>query len=165
MNDDTALFILSEHAIAVRASYEPARPGISDTLELFKTLDDTIAVDDLCVVPSSTRHGFTTVKVAEVGFDIDLDTTEPVKWIVCRVNLATYRENAGKEADAISKINAWQRRRELAKVRAEMLADDQVVKELRQIGFNGDSASGPDNPDVPSPAPPSMRARRDPDPL
>jgi hypothetical protein len=72
VNYTTAVFLINDSIRAVTCTYENDGKRVP-----FKTLDKTIAVDDIVVVPSGTRHGMTTCKVVEVDSDVDYDDPAP----------------------------------------------------------------------------------------
>lgn len=122
MNYQTAVFLINKDVRAIRASYEEnAKQGI------FKTMDASIKVDDIIVVPTNTRHKFTCVKVTEVDVDLDVDTTEVVLWVADKVNLKAHADLIEMEEKAVKTI----RSAELLKKRedlAEALFKDNVGK-------------------------------------
>ena len=113
MNYSTAVFLINKNARAVRATYE-SEPTAKRTL--FKTFDPSIAVDDLVIVPTDTRHRFTVVKVTEVDVDLDFDTAENVQWIVGRIDLDNHSTRLAQEQAAIAAI----KQAELKKKRDEL---------------------------------------------
>lgn len=103
MNFSTAVFLINDKARAIRAVYEP-HDGVKQTT--FKTLDPDIKKDDLVVVPTGTRHGFTVVKVVEIDLSIDFEDKTPMEWIVGKVDLAPHESRLKDEAAAIEQIKA-----------------------------------------------------------
>jgi hypothetical protein len=79
VDNSKIVFLINDQARAIMATYEPGAPA-----EMFKTLDDSISVNDLVVVQSTTRHMMTVVKVTAVDVDVNFDSTTPLKWIVPR---------------------------------------------------------------------------------
>lgn len=123
MNKSTIVFLINDSARAIRAVYEDG-----GSAETFKTLDSTIRVDDLLVVQSGTRHEMTVVKVTEVDFEIDLDTSAQVKWVVQRVDQTSFSEILGQENEAIATVQSAERARKKAELRKSVFADqtDQI---------------------------------------
>lgn len=56
MNYSTAVILLNKNIRTVQATYEPDRVGVDAKRSIFKTFDSSIQVDDIVVVPSTTRH-------------------------------------------------------------------------------------------------------------
>lgn len=118
MNYSTAVFLINDSVRAVVATYEDG--GKKNT---FKTLDQTIKTDDICVVPSTTRHGMTTVKVVEVDVNIDFDSTETVPWIVQKVDKDGFENLTMMEKQAVDMIHSAEQRRKREELRKSILAD------------------------------------------
>mgnify|MGYP007071568861 CR=1 FL=1 len=116
MNYSLAVFLINKNARAVRAIYEADAPGNTVKRSLFKTFDPSLAVDDLVIVPTDTRHKFTVVKIVETDIDLDFDTTENVQWIVGRLDLANHATRLQQEQAAIAAI----KQAELKKKRDEL---------------------------------------------
>lgn len=123
MNYSVAVFLINKNARAVRAIYEADQPSNKAKRQLFKTFDSSIAVDDLVVVPTDTRHGFTVVKVVETDVDLDFDTTENVQWIVGRVDLANHAVRLQQEQAAIAAIKSAELRKKREELSKAMFAD------------------------------------------
>ncbi len=118
MNYTTAVFLINPEARAVQCSYEKDSGGVQLASYLFKTLDKSVKKGDLVVVPTSTRHNLTVVKVEAVDVDIDVDTPHDIKWIVGKVDLLTHQKLLDMEAEAVATIKAAEmrkKREELAK--------------------------------------------------
>lgn len=120
MNNSTIVLLINDHARAIRATYEEGHsPGV------FKTLDQTIAKDDLVVAETGTRHGMTVVKVTEVDIDVDFDATADVKWIIQKVDKAAFDDLVAQEKDAIAAVHSAERRRKKEQLRESLFADHQ----------------------------------------
>lgn len=118
MNYTTAVFLINPDARAIQCTYDEKEGGTKLQSYTFKTLDKAIKVDDLVVVPTSTRHNMTVVKVVAVDIDIDVDTPHEIKWVVGKVDLLTHQKLLDMEAEAITTIKAAEmrkKREELAK--------------------------------------------------
>lgn len=118
MNYSTAVMLVNENIKAVLCIYEPDPvSGKPSPRTLFKTLDTTIKVGDLVIVPSNTRHQRTVVKVVEYDAEVDFDSNVQVDWIVGKVDQGMFERIGAEEAKAIEKIKAGEklkRRREIA---------------------------------------------------
>lgn len=114
MNLSHAVFLVNKEARALKAVYEPHLLNGNDEYvtvkgqkvkdATFKTLDKSIKVGDLCVVPSGTRHGFTVVKITEADVSIDFENKDPVEWIVSKVDLRAYQQILKDEEELTEKI-------------------------------------------------------------
>lgn len=80
-----------------------------------KSIADTLAKDDLVVVP--TRNIFQVVKVAEVHAEPQIDVHKPLalKWIVQKVDTTAYDDQTAREAEAIQKLQVAERAQAQAK--------------------------------------------------
>lgn len=65
MNLTTAVFLVEEKARAVRVEYDPDVTRNNNPSKLFKTVNPDLKKDDLVVVPTHTRHGFTVAKITD----------------------------------------------------------------------------------------------------
>lgn len=120
MNNSTIVLLINDSARAIKATYEDGHaPGI------FKTLDQTIAVDDLIVVETNTRHGMTVVKVTEVDIDVDFDATGEVKWVIHKIDASAYQSILEQEKEAIAAVHSAERRRKKEQLRDSLFADHQ----------------------------------------
>lgn len=127
MNLSTAIFLVSDEVRAVRVQYDPNDPGAKDYM--FKTLDTTIAKDDLVVVPTSTRAGFTVCKVTEVDCQVDFDNSIQYKWCA-KFDRASFDALLAQEQgilDRIAKAEQTRKRHELA---ASLKLDEQGLTGL-----------------------------------
>ena len=123
MNYSTAVLLVNPNIRVVKVSYEGTE---KDTLTAFKTMDSSIAKDDLVVVPTDTRCKMTVAKVAEPDVEVDFDADKPIGWVVAKVNRADYDRVLELEKEAIATI----RQAEIRKRRetlAKALLDDTGV--------------------------------------
>jgi len=139
MNYTTAIFLINKNVRAVMCNYEP---DAEHKTTMFKTLDPTIKVSDLVIVPTKTRHGMTVSKVVEVDVDVDFDSACLVAWIVCKVDSANYEATLGQEADAVAVIKSAEKTKKRNELAAALLADSKdALKALPITAMNGDSPS------------------------
>lgn len=125
INYSTAIFLINQHARAIKTEYEADGPTT-----IHKTLDPDVKVDDLVIVQTGTRHGFTVVKVCEVDVDIDLESKTPMKWIVSKLDIEEFKKLDTQEADAIDKIKSARLREKRNKLRDALLNDTEELKGL-----------------------------------
>lgn len=125
MNYSTAIMLVNESIRAIRCAYEPTQEGTKEYL--FKSLDKTIKIGDLVVVPSTTRYKRAVVKVTEVDAEVDYDSTVQIEWIVGKIDNADYAAIKNAEQDAIDKIKAAEKLRKKAELRDKLLAHDQAL--------------------------------------
>lgn len=127
MNYSTAVMALNENIRAIRASYEPEiRDNSGKVIKagqfyVFRTLDHTIKPGDLVVVPSTTRHNFTTVKVEEVDVEVDLESDTVLKWIVAKVPLEPYKALLDEEAKWVEQLKKADKLAKKNEIKKKML--------------------------------------------
>lgn len=137
MNRSTTVFLVNSAVMALTAIYEDG-----GKVETFKTFDRSIKKDDLLVVESSTRHGFTVVKAIDVNVAVDIqDKDLKVRWVVAKVDLAEHRETISNEAQAIEKV----KQAEFNKMRRDLMdnlvnPEDAAAIRALPIYKNGTSA-------------------------
>lgn len=128
-NYSTAIMLFDDKVRLVRTAYEDTygAPAV-----LFKTLDASIEVGDIVVVPSNTRHLFTTVKVRAVDIPLDPESTDDIKWVACRADTEQYESIVSKEDKMIQTLKASQTRakREALKKNLTELANDEELTSL-----------------------------------
>lgn len=117
MNLSTAIMLVNDTIRAVRVEYDPETSKNNNPYVKFKTLDRTLAVDDLVVVPTHTRHGFTVAKVAEIGFRVDFNSAEQYGMIAGRVDKAAYDLLIEQEKTVVDRIGKAEENR----MRAELV--------------------------------------------
>lgn len=120
MDNSTIVLLINDDARAIMGRYEPGGKA-----ELFKTLDQSIEVDDIVVVQSGTRLYYTTVRVTEIDVDVNFDTAKDVKWVVDRVDIPAHHFLLEQEKEAIGAVQSAERRRKRDELRATMFTDHQ----------------------------------------
>ncbi len=118
MDNSKIVFLINDQARAIMGTYEDGQAP-----EMFKTLDPSIAVNDLVVVQSGTRHKMTVVKVTAVDVDVNFDNPAALKWIVQRINAPAFADILAQEEQAISAVQQAELRRKKAELRKTMFAD------------------------------------------
>ena len=147
MNYSTAIFLINQHARAVKAVYEDGHPA-----ETFKTLDPTIKVNDFVIVQTTTRHNMTVCKITEVDVDIDFDSSKQISWVIDKIERFTYERLFEQEAQAIQAIKSAELRKKREDLKNALLADSMdKIKALPIASMNGDA-------DIPPVEPPSSGA-------
>jgi hypothetical protein len=100
MNNSTTVFIVDDTIRALRGIWEDG-----GKVEVFKTFDQSIKKDDLCVTTSETRHGFSVVKITETDVVIDIDDPNlKVRWIVSKIDTADHKATLAQELVVIDKV-------------------------------------------------------------
>lgn len=141
MNYSTIVFLINKNVRAILATYEADEKS---PREMFKTLDPELAVGDLIIVPTITRHGMTVCKVVEVDVEVDFDATVQVKWVVGKVEKTAYEQTISQEGVAIQTIKSAEARKKREELRASILADSvEDIKALPISVMNGDAPGQP----------------------
>jgi len=135
MNYSLAVLLLNDNCRAIKAIYEPDPKddkAPKPKRELFKTFDETIAVGDIVMVPSGTRHNVTSVKVVETDVEWDVHTSGEVKWIIGKVDQSEFNKLKALEENAISAIKESEKTAARKKMRSEMLQhmDEAAIKQI-----------------------------------
>ena len=142
MNYTRAIFLINDNVRCALCTYESEEETKNPKQEPFKTFDQDLKKDDFVVVPTSTRHKMTVVKV--VGFmdnlDVDLKSPTDMQWIIGKVNKADFAQITQQEDVAIQAIKSAQKKKERDELRAAMMADTSALKTLAIAGY-GDTAA------------------------
>lgn len=120
MNLSTAIFLVNETVRSVRVEYDPDNFKNSNPNKLFKTLDATLAKDDLVIVPTHTRHGFTVAKVVEIDFQVDFNTPEHYSWIGGKFDKAAYDSVVDTEKAITLRVGKAEENKMRAELRKSM---------------------------------------------
>lgn len=141
MNFSTVIFLINKHVRCVLATYEQD-PDTKRTP--FKTFDPHVAIGDYVIVPTTTRHGMTVVKIVDTDVDVDFDNSAPMAWIIGRVDRGEYEKNLSQEGDAVTKIRQADSARKRDELRDVLLSHNGGIKSLPiyDIG-NGDVTGDP----------------------
>lgn len=118
IHNSKLIFILNDATRCLALRYQPKEEGGKPTLA--KTLDPSIEVDDLVVVATDTRFGFTVARVEEVDVDFDIDAHEDIKWIICPVDMEDHEKLVEQEKMAISEVKAAENARHKQALRDSM---------------------------------------------
>jgi len=127
MNYSTAVMLINEKIRAVTVIDNSIEEQPSQTRYAFKTLDTSIEVDDLVIVPTDTRHGLTVVQVSEVDVDVDFESTTQIKWIVDKVDAEGNERILLEEKEWVDALKVSEKRRKKAELReglVETYGDD-----------------------------------------
>lgn len=125
MNFSTAIFLVDDSVHAVAGTYEN-----DGKINIFKTRDKKIAVGDIVVVPSGTRHNFTTFKISEVDVPVDYDQSAKMDWIVCRVDMDEYKKTLDHEATVIQVVKSAEQRKRRDELKAAIFVDQNELAKL-----------------------------------
>ena len=137
MNYSTAILLINTNCRAILGTYEADVEGQPPVKrELFKTFDDTIAVDDIVMVPTNTRHKVTAIKVVEIDVEWDVNVQGEVKWIIGKVDQPAFKALQAQEGEAIHAIKESEKTHARNTLKAKMFAhmNPDQVKALQIAG-------------------------------
>lgn len=135
MNYTTVVFLINKNVRAIACTYEE-----NGTQETFKSLDQSIMTGDFVVVPTSTRHKMTVVKVSGTDVDVDFDAPKPMEWVIGKVDRTAYNLTVSQEATAISAIKSAEIRKKRTDLSEALFADNvETLKALPIAVLNGDA--------------------------
>ncbi len=90
---------------------------------MFKTFDTDVKPGDFVLVPTTTRHNMTVVKITDVDVEFDIETTVKVEWVIGRVELSDYEKLVAQELAAVQAIQSAEKNRKRKALRESILAD------------------------------------------
>lgn len=137
-NYTTAIFLVNDNVRCVRVNYD----GSTSKDHTFKTFDHSLKVDDLVLVPTDTRHGFTVCKIVEINVDIDYDSSTQFKWVVGKVDLDSYEKVLEQEkivVEAVKEAMVQKKRSDL--LEAMNLSNNSKLKALALVNAGPSSAT------------------------
>lgn len=125
MNYSTAIFLINKDVRAVAVSYEVNVDGSGvRPFHLFKTFDQSIAVGDLVVIPTDSRHRHTVARVEDVDVEVDFDSGVQMKWLLDKVDDSAASGVIAQEAEAIKQIKSAEARAKREELAAKLMADN-----------------------------------------
>ena len=137
MNYSTAIFLVRRDVRAVLCIYEPDTDAKKSQRYLFKTMDPTIKVDDLVMVPSDAKFGFSVNKVVEVDVPVDFESSTQIKWIAGRFDKSAYDAVTSTEANVISTIRSAQERKKREELAEALLKDNPELDSFKTMQITG----------------------------
>lgn len=130
MRNSHIVLLINDSVSVVKCSYES---GHQAPVYSFKTTIPDLAVGDLVVIPTDSRHKFTVVRVEETDVDWDYDSGVELKWIVDRVDIPAYQAILDYEQKAITAVQKAERRKKREELKSSVLADQAADLEALQI--------------------------------
>jgi hypothetical protein len=134
VNYSTAVFLFKQNVRAVLAIYESDADKANPPRTMFKTFDKTLAIGEFVIVPTSTRHGMTVVRIVDVDVEVDFDSAAVVNWIIGRVDRTDYDKTVAMEAQAIKQIRDAEAKKKRDALRDSLLANS--VGDLAALSFS-----------------------------
>ncbi len=125
MNFSTSIFLVDDSVRAVAGTYDTDGKTC-----IFKTRDKMIRVGDIVVVPSGTRHNFTTFKITEVDVPVDYDQAAKMEWVVSRVDMEEYKKTIDHETSVVQVVKSAEQRKRRDELKAAIFADQSELAKL-----------------------------------
>ena len=136
MNLSTAIMLFNKDIRAIATIYDleptPGSAGKTPARTIYKTLDPTIAKDDLLLIPTDTRYKMSVVKVVEVDVEVDYDSPVEIKWVISKVDRSDYEANRAMEFQMGDVIRSAEKRRKREELQASILKDNPEFAALAQ---------------------------------
>ena len=140
MNYSTAILLADERAKFIGVKFG----NYSGTEYVYKTIDTSIKVGDLVVVPSSDyvkkgRADETTSRfgsIAVVSNDdvaVNMQSDMEYKWIIQKIDASNYEKIIEVEKEIVEKIRGMELKTNRAKLAAMFGIDQETVKQLPQL--------------------------------
>lgn len=117
-NYSTILFAFNKKLRAVKVKYAPNETA-SYT---YKTLDQSIKVDDYVVIPTDSRHKMTVGQVCEVDVLMDIESDIEYKWIIDRVDKEAHDTVLKGEEEIVVEIKQSEANARLKQIQENMVA-------------------------------------------
>lgn len=134
MNFSSAIMLFNKDIRAVATIYDllPGPDGKDKPQKhiVMKTLDKTIKVGDLVIVPTETRYQFSINKVVEIDVEVDFESTVEIKWIVNKVDRDGYDSVLAMEKQSIEVMRSAEKRRKREELMASILKDNPDMQDL-----------------------------------
>lgn len=135
MNLSKAILLVNKNIRLIEAIYEiDPEPGTSKPPAKryrFKTLDRTIIVGDLILVPTDTRYKASVNKVTAIDVELDdYDSDGEIRWMIGRVDKTAYDASVKMEAEATVMIRDAEKRSKQEELRKKLLEANPDLRSL-----------------------------------
>lgn len=108
MNLTAAVMLFEENGVRpCRVEYDPDITRNNSPNKLFKCVDKTVKKDDLVIVQTNTRHGFTIAKVVAIGYadvPVDFDNAEPWGWVSAKFDSDGFQRIIDTEKNLVGRV-------------------------------------------------------------
>lgn len=141
MNKTTAIFLAIDGVRCVSVAYDTAGVDhkgkmVPKDIKSFKTMDPNVTKDQLVVIPTDNRWGFTIGKVVDTDLHVDFDSNEQMRWIVSVLDTDSYEHMLKVEGDMMNIVADADRNARQQKLKEQIFANVDPAK-LAAIGFQG----------------------------
>lgn len=148
MNLSAAIMLVDKTVRPVRVEYDPELKYNNNPNKLFKTINPDIKVNDLVICQTHTRHGFTIVKVTEIDFPVDFNSSDQWAWIGGKFDKDAFDTVLKIETGVIDRVAKAQENKMREELKAAMGLgavdfSDLDLKRLRNASVDGqDTTAG-----------------------
>lgn len=153
MNLSAAIMLVDKTVRPVRVEYDPDNKYNNNPMKWFKTINPDIAKDDLVIVQTNTRYGFTICKVVEIDFAVDFNSSEPWGWVGDKFDKAVFDKVLAVEDGVklrVAKAQENKMRQELVDAMGLGTVDFSDL-DLKRLGSTSETTTTPVS-DIPPPA-------------
>lgn len=143
MNKTTAIFLAVDGVRCISVAYDVQGfdhkgKAIPKDIKSFKSMDPSIEKDQLVLIPTDSRWGFTVGKVVDVDLHVDFDSNEQMRWIVSAIDTEAYEQMLSTERTMMDVVADADRNARQQKLKEQIFANVDPAK-LAAIGFQGAS--------------------------
>ena len=122
MNFSSAVMLINQNIRAVIGIYEDEKEQPSQKRHIFKTLDKSIKVGSFAIVPTTTRHKMTVVKIIEVDVDVDFESDIQLEWVISNIDLEPNKAILAQESGWIERIKEADKNKKREELKKSLLA-------------------------------------------
>lgn len=164
MNSSATVMLFEENGVRpTKVEYDPAgnQNRGADFTHFFKCVDPTVKKDDLVIVTTNTRHGFTVAKVVDIGFadvPVDFDNTAVQwGWVAAKFDQPGFADILASEKKLVGMVSEANANKMRADLQASMglnkvSFEDVFIKRPAALA----SPHGEAAPEAPAADPPSL---------
>lgn len=109
MNLSAAVMLFEENGVRpCTVEYDPEFSKNNNPNMRFKCVDKSVKKDDLVVVTTNTRHGFTIAKVKAIGYadvPVDFDSAEQWGWVAAKFDKDGFDGIIASEKDLVGRVS------------------------------------------------------------
>jgi len=128
MHNDRKVLLINDDIKVIRSAYD-AHEDASTTE--FKTFNADLAVGDLILVPTGTRHKLAVNKIIEVDVKADWESSSPLPWVAGKVDNQEYVHCLAQEATILEAMKDADKNKRAKEIKQAMV--DSVEDGVLQI--------------------------------
>lgn len=146
MNFSSAIMLFNKGIRAVATIYELEQTGPNakpPARTVYKTLDPSVAVGDLVVIPTDTRYRMSVVKVVETDVEVDFDSPTELRWIIAKIDRDAYDRVLKMEQQGVEMMRSAEKRRKREALAEAILKDNPDFQQLAIAQADAAALEGP----------------------